>query len=316
MERSIAHFTIILAVPILVEDRRGAKRAFKVEHDAYEVEVAWDDKDVHSRVTKPNARRPCYGISTLKISVGRPLRRDQYPKDDEPKTEPGPRLDHADVAAIIMKRLIRYFRFTLGNPLLEAVRAQDLRSSNPEWTIENPNPSTIYVPARNLEIVSQRFEGLRHSPAFGIKPFTPEQSHEFERALQADTGSELYEDLMVDARDALMQRNVPRRAVIEMATACEVLTKELFAKKRRSVQYTSGSGYTCEKGFWRKLKSTIIRKIGIISNIFSHAEMTPPTGLFQSYTVKGQNSQLSILSNLPSIWWESLETLIAWVRSQ
>ena len=182
MERSIAHFTIILDVPLLVEDRQGAKRAFKVEYDAYEVEVAWDDEDVHGRIWKRNARRPCYGISKLKISVGRPFRTDQYPKDDEPKNNPGPRLDHADVAAIIMNRLIRYFRFTLGNPLLGAVRAQDLRSSNPEWTIENPNPSTIYVPARDLGHLAQGFAGLRHAPAFGIKPFTPEQPHEFEKS--------------------------------------------------------------------------------------------------------------------------------------
>ena len=235
MERLIAHFTIILDVPLLVEDRRGAKRAFKVEYDAYEVEVAWDDKDVHERVTKRNARRPCYGISKLKISVGRPLRTDQYPEDDEPKTDPRPRLDHADVAAIIMNRLIRYFRFTLGNPLLGAVRAQDFRSSNPEWTIENPNPWTFYAEASYVGIVAQGFAGLRHAPAFGIKPFMPEQSHEFERAMQADTDNELYEELMVDARDALMQGNL-RRAVIEMATACEVLTKELFAKKGRRVK--------------------------------------------------------------------------------
>ena len=148
-----------------------------------------------------------------------------------PKTNPGPRLDHADVAAIIMNRLIRYFQFTLGNPLLEAVRAQNLRSSNPEWTIENPNPSTVYAQVRDFDHVAQGFAGLRHAPAFGIKPFTPEQPHEFKRALQADTDYELYEELMVDARDALMQGNL-RRAVIEMATACEVLTRSCSPKKR------------------------------------------------------------------------------------
>jgi hypothetical protein len=85
MERLIAHFTIVLAEPILVEDRRGAKRAFKVEHDAYEVEVAWDDEDVHERIWKRNARRARYGISRIEISVSHP-KTDPYPKDDEHKT--------------------------------------------------------------------------------------------------------------------------------------------------------------------------------------------------------------------------------------
>jgi hypothetical protein len=283
--------------------------------DSYEVEVAWDDKDVHERVTKRNARRPCYGISKLNISVGRPLRTDQYPKDDEPKTDPGPRLDHADVAAIMMNRRIRYFRFTLGNPLLGAVRAQDLRSSNPEWTIENPNPSTVYVPARNLEIVAQGFAGLRHAPAFGIKPFTPEQPYEFERALQADTDYELYEELMVDARDALMQGNL-RRGVLEMATACEVLTKELFAKKGRTVSAKRPVALDtgAKKAFGVSFKEKHPKDWLHIEYLFQ-CRNDAAHGSVPKYTVKGQNAQTMDFDHLRD-WWESLETLTAWVRSQ
>jgi hypothetical protein len=314
MERLIAHFTIILDVPLLVEDRQGAKRAFKVEYDAYEVEVAWDDKDVHERIWKKNARRPRYGISKLKISVGRPLRTDQYPKDNDPKTDPRPRLDHADVAAIIMNRLIRYFRFTLGNPLLGAVRAQDLRSSNPEWTIENPNPLTFYAEPRYLEIVAQGFAGLRHAPAFGIKPFTPEQPHEFKRALQADTRYELYEELMVDARDALMQGNL-RRAVIEMATACEVATKELFAKKGRR----AGSNIPvaihigAKKAFGVSFKEEHPKEWHHIVYLFQCRD-DAAHGSVPRYKDR-ENPQNMDFDSLRD-WWESLEALIAWVRSQ
>jgi hypothetical protein len=130
MERLIVNLTIQLAEPILIEDRRGAKRA-KVVQDGDEAEVAWDDEDVHERIWKRNARRPRYGISKLKISVSHPTT-DPYLKDDEHKTYHWPRLEaYANVATRIMNRLIRYFRFTLGNPLLEAVRAQALRT----WTL-------------------------------------------------------------------------------------------------------------------------------------------------------------------------------------
>jgi hypothetical protein len=308
MERLIAHFTIPLAEPILVEDRRGSKRAFKVEHDAYEVEVAWDDKEVHGRTTKPNKRRPYYGISKLKISVGRPLRTDQDPKDDEPKTNSGPGLDHADVAAIIMNRLIRYFRFMLGNPLLEAVRTQDLRSSNPEWTIENPKPWTFYAPPEPTSIVAQGFAGLRHADAFGIKPFTPEQSHELVEALQVDRSYELYEELLVDARDALVQGNL-RRAVIEMATACEVLTKELFAKKK--VKFRSKTSTVvlldadAEKAFGASFEQDNLKDWQNIKYLFRCRGDAAHQG-------NPQNVDIATLQD----WWESLETLIAWVRSR
>ena len=314
MERLIAHFTIMLDVPLLVEDRRGAKRAFKVEYDAYEVEVAWDDKDVHERIWKRNSSLACYGISKLTISVGRPLRTDQYPKDDEPKTNSGPRLDHADVAAIIIKRLIRYFRFMLGNPLLEAVRAHDLRSSNPEWTIENPKPLTFYAKPRPASIVAQGFAGLRHAHAFGIKPFTPEQPDELERALQVDTRYELYEELMVDARDALMQGNL-RRAVIEMATACEVATKEVFAKKRRkcSEKTPVALDTSAKRAFGVSFKEKYPRDWDHIEYLFQ-CRNEAAHGRDPEYTVKGQNQPM----NFDSLrdWWESLETLIGWVRSQ
>jgi hypothetical protein len=315
MEHLIAHFTIILDVPLLVEDRRGAKRAFKVEHDVYDVEVAWDDEDVHERIWKRNARRPCYGISKLKISVGRPLRTDQYAKDDEPKTNPGPRLDHTDVAAIIMNRLIRYFRFTLGNPLLEAVRAQDLRSSNPEWTIENPRPSTFYAEPRDLDLVAQGFAGLRHTPAFGIKPFSPEQSHELEKALQADMGYELYEELMVDARDALMQGNL-RRAIIEMATACEVVTKERFAKKGRKVsaKIPVALDTGAKRAFGVSFKEKHSKDWHHLDYLFQ-CRNEAAHGSVPKYTDKKQNPQTMDFDSLRA-WWESLETLIAWVRSQ
>jgi hypothetical protein len=49
-------------------------------------------------------------------------------------------------------------------------------------------------------------------------------------ALEANTSYELYEELIVDARASVVQGNF-RRAVLEMAIACEVTTKQLFFKK-------------------------------------------------------------------------------------
>jgi hypothetical protein len=214
-----------------------------------------------------------------------------------------------------MNRLIRYFRFTLGNPLLGAVRAQELRRSNPEWTIENPKPSTVYVPPRDLTIVAQGFAGLRHTPAFGIKPFTPEQPHEFERALQADTGYELYEELMVDARDALMQGNL-RRAVIEMATACEVLTKELFAKKgeKVSAKIPVALNTRAKKAFGASFKQDHPKDWDHIEYLFQ-CRNDAAHGSIPKYAVNGQEPQAMDFDSLRD-WWESLETLIAWVQSQ
>ena len=66
----------------------------------------------------PRFCRPRYGISKLKISVSR-HKTAPYPKDDEQKTHPwGGLQGYADIVTLIMNRLMRYFRFTLGHPLL------------------------------------------------------------------------------------------------------------------------------------------------------------------------------------------------------
>jgi hypothetical protein len=116
----------------------------------------------------------------------------------------------------------------LGNPLLQEITPQQLISSNPVWMDEDNN----LLPRAIVHIELRSTAGLLGYPAFGTQFFTPAHSDDLKKALQADTSYELYEGLLVDARDALMQRNL-RRGMLEMAIACEVATKELFAKKGR-----------------------------------------------------------------------------------
>ena len=167
-----------------------------------------------------------------------------------------------------------------------------MRTSNPEWTDENGTPLQVRISA----VEAKGFAGLRQSPAFGIKAFTPEQSHEFEQALQVDTSYDLYEELMVDARDALMQGNL-RRGVLEMAIACEVATKELFAKKGEELGPIYPWLYIqVRKRLLAQASSKIIRKIGIISNIFSNAGMTLPTEALQVTRIRTKILRIWILT--------------------
>jgi hypothetical protein len=324
MKRLIAHFTMVLAEPILVEDVHGAKRTFRIEHEAYEIEVAWDDEDVHERVTKRNARRPSYGISTIRISVSQP-ETEPYPEDfDERNSYLEPRLRaYADVATTITNRLIRYFKFTLGNPLLQEVRPEVLRASNPEWTDENG------VPLRPpfFHVRAQGFPGLLHSTAFSIKAFTPEQSHELMEALGTNTSYELYEELMVDARASVVQGNF-RRAVLEMAIACEVTTKQLFFKKatpagdafeyledkaRINVSVLELLDKVSDRAFGKGFRQSYPEDWQNIEYLFQCRNKVAHRGVLRYNNQQGipQNVDIGTLK----AWWDSLETLIAWVRS-
>jgi hypothetical protein len=312
MERLIAHFTITLAEPILVEDREGAKHTCKVAYDSYEAGVTWSDEDVSLRMWGPGSSIPRYPISRLTITVSHP-ETEPYPEGhDERVLYIQTRLEaYATVAAAVTNRVILYFKFFLGNPLLQAITPQQLINSNPAWMDENNTP----LPRAIVYFEMKAVAGLRYYPAFGIKVFTPAQSDDLQKALQMDTSYELYEELLVDARDALIQGNL-RRAVIEMATACEVATKELFAKKgkRGSEKIPVALNTHAKKAFGISFKEKHPKDWDHIEYLFQ-CRNDAAHGTAPKYTVKGQNPQTMDFDNLRD-WWASLEILIAWVRSQ
>jgi hypothetical protein len=325
MERLVASFTITLAEPILVKDREGAIHTFKVAHDAYQVEITWGKEDVPSRIFKPGSHRPCYGISRLNISVSHP-ETEPYPEGvDARYSYIEPRLEaYASVAENVTNRLIKYFKFTLGNPLLREIATLDLKVSNPEWTDENgaPLPRALVISRSQLPI------GLAHSPAFGIQAFSPAQSHELEKALQADRTYELYEELIADARTALLQRNL-RRAVLEMAIACEVATKQLFFKEATlagdAFEYLEDKSKVnvSVPEFLNKVSKAVFgtgfydshkKDWHNIEYLFQCRNKVAHRGILRYNDQHGtpQNVDFETLRD----WWDSLDTLIAWIRSK
>jgi hypothetical protein len=312
MERLVAHFTITLAEPILVEDREGAIHTFKTSCSAYEVEITWGEEDVPFRMRKLGSRWPCYGISRLIISVSH-LETEPYPEDhDERVSYIEPRLEaYVKVATVVTNRLIKYFKFMLGNPLLQEITPQQLISSNPQWTDENGTPLARAI----VHFQIQGPVGLSHLPGFGIKVFTPLQSGDLEEALKADSTCELYEELRADARAALVQEN-PRRAVLEIAISCEVVTKEFCSKKAITAGSDSvpvilntvlkreiGTGFAdSHKEHWHNIEYLFQAR-----NKAAHGENL---GYNDKYGFP-QHVNYETLRN----WWDSLDALIAWIRS-
>jgi hypothetical protein len=112
---------------------------------------------------------------------------------------------------------------------------------------------------------------------------------------------------MVDARDALMQGNL-RRGVLEMATACEVATKELFAKKKIKFRAKTSTvvllDADAKKAFGASFKQDNLKDWQNIKYLFR----------CRGDAVHQGNPQNVDIATLRA-WWDSLETLIAWVRS-
>ncbi len=167
--------------------------AFKVAHDAYEVEVTWGEEDVSARIWKPGSRRPYYGKSRLNISVSQP-ETEPYPEGtDERYSCIQPRLEaYAGVAAIVTNRLIRYSKFRLAIPSCERPVQTIfwLQTLNGQMRTALPHHGLSLSYALKAPLDYVMIPPCDY-PAFGIKAFTPAQSDDLEKALQADSSYEL-----------------------------------------------------------------------------------------------------------------------------
>jgi hypothetical protein len=321
MERLVAHFTIPLAAPLLVEDREDAVRAFEVAHGTYAVEITWKGEHDTSRWQPKHLRASglwYYGISRLTIAVSHP-ETEPYPTDAD-KVVPylEPRLKaYARAAEAVTNRLIQYFKFTLGNPLVQEITAHQLDVSSPTWTDETGEPLRPRWGTSEAKIPVQLTRYFSH---FGIKVFTSAQSNALETALQTDSRYELYEELLADARAALLQEHL-KRAVLEMAIACEVTTKGVFVKKgkltedalekvpvyellnKESKAAFGTSFFESHKKDWHNIR-----------NLFRCRNHVAHRGILQ---YKDQYGTLRT-ADLPTLrnWWDSLTAAIAWIQSR
>jgi hypothetical protein len=213
-------------------------------------------------------------------------------------------------------------KLTLGNPLLQEVTAHGLSVSNPEWSDENGTP----LPRALVTFESQLPVGLAHSPDFGIKVFTAVQSRELENALQSDRIYEVYEELLADARAALFQGNL-RRAVLEMAIACEVATKQLFFKSAtpagEAFQYLEDKSKvnvtvpellnTVSKAvFGKGFYDSHERDWHNIECLFQCRNKVAHRGMLLYKDLQG-TPQAVDFETLRK-WWASLDTLMAWIQ--
>jgi hypothetical protein len=120
----------------------------------------------------------------------------------------------------IINRAIFFFKYRLHNPNLFELSSHDVKC--PEWKINGGNyfspticlDSRIYCPKKGV----------------GIEHLSRQHDADLESALQCPIQPELSEELMSDAQSAIFHNNL-RRAVLEMAIACETAVKQAFFAK-------------------------------------------------------------------------------------
>lgn len=133
---------------------------------------------------------------------------------------------YSQVAETALDRLLTFFRYTLANPLVQS-RWQALQPGmlNPIWTDERG-----YVIWNQ---VSSHFADPRPAldlyPRCGVEAYSALNRDALIRALKSGLTPSFIEELLAEARDALALGHL-RRAVLELAIACEVGVKHRYFK--------------------------------------------------------------------------------------
>jgi hypothetical protein len=218
-------------------------------------------------------------------------------------------------------RFISFFKYVLNQPFLTLFNENHLAFNNPTWLDEN---------GKQIEAGIIHLSSSLHMPEkfvkTGIIEFTSKHDKAFINKLLNPVKPKLYQELLSDARAAFFSNNY-RRAIIEMAIACEIAVKHKFfiesAKTGSIYNYLEDKNkinirvleliddaakYVYGKSFKEKNKKDFI----LIDYLFRSRNKVAHRGKVSFRDEKG-NTITPGKTELYN-WWKSIYILIEWLE--
>lgn len=210
---------------VCIDEGQSTEYAISFSIDDFRIEITLiPDKSVSQRTRKDTNSpwgKPTYGVNYLRVRVSRE-------ENGELNSITSRTIEihrqYENIAETAINRLIRFFQYKLNTPLIREVNAHDDPwSNNPKW-YDNEG--------HEIDMCMSTSDGSRHLaygyfPRFGMKALVDVNDSELKEALERPFQEELYEEFICNARTEIIEQNY-KRAVIEMAIACEVLVKTIF----------------------------------------------------------------------------------------
>lgn len=222
------------------------------------------------------------------------------------------------IAIEAANRVIRFFRYEMRTPNLPEFTGGD-EFLNPHWTNETGKeiqPGIIIVGGRVIH--------PRGPLLLGEKDFTEAEDEKLRYVLQNDIIIELHMVFLADAQTSVMNGKL-RRAVLEMAIACEVAVKgAIFANSTTAAAYE----YLEDKG---RVHTKVIELIdGVAKAAFgqSFKDVDPIAYKDIDHLFRARNkvahrgeliyrddcgAQHNVDRPTLAAWWVSIETLVSWI---
>jgi hypothetical protein len=132
--------------------------------------------------------------------------------------------EYSKAAKLALNNLIKYFKYRLGNPLLNELSTyEEHYFENPRWFDESGTEFSSGIGTNS----GPPSPGLHFYGSFGIKSYGSVDYDELLKSFRQSIESTLSEQFLSDAKASIMNKNL-RRAVLEMAIACEIFVKGAF----------------------------------------------------------------------------------------
>jgi hypothetical protein len=229
MFKLVATSEVPLSGFLLVSRSEDEELRYRVPIDDFDVELLLIPAEGAGKYKKAQEKHYTFGISTIEISVSR----DEEEEPPSIRTTPKGRdlsersryfdsryPSYQAVALTALNRLIRFFKYTLRNPGLHELDEHHRDLQNPTWTNEAGEPMVSGI----VRVVATVVPGSA-DPC--VKPLTPADDANLQRALEEEFVPELHEKLLSTAQEAIFAGDI-LRAVLGMAIACEVAVKSAF----------------------------------------------------------------------------------------
>lgn len=318
MKKLFAIFDVDLPEALIL---KGDQSPF--EYCGEQEDFSWKlhlEADEGTKRKAKNQRHWTYGCTRLTLTVGRketvipPKRNTDALATSRYFAE---RLEvYLPVAVGILKNLVEFAKYRLQQPVSPFVETAALK--NPRWVDEagtDVGSGTVHV----------RFVGPPGLMGrFGCKPLTRGQSRAVETALQSPRAVKLHEELLSDAQAAAYSKNV-RRAVLELAIACEVFIKTTFfdPNDRSGLVYEALENQRkinvrvldlLETGssavFGRSFRQHDRKAFDDIDDIFRARNKVAHRG--EASFRRDNGTRVVVDQKLLEQWWTSVDTLFRW----
>jgi len=228
--------------------------------------------------------------------------------------------EYRRMAVEAVNRVIRFFKYEMKTPRLREFSVHDTEFRNPQCTNRDGKEFQSGIIELTSSVLSPPGPGL-----LGQKDFTEDEDAKLRRALQNDLDIEIHREFLSDAQTSVLNDKL-RRAILEIAIACELAVKGAFFAKAT----TAGAAYEYLEDK-RRVHVKVIELIDGAAKVAfgqSFKDVDPNAYTHIDFLFRARNkvahrgeriyrddggTEYQVDRQTLEAWWASVDTLMKWI---